>query len=235
MEEPLDAEPPWYAPHLDAYRDERSRSLDELERGWRRYAVPASAARSAGGWRETATDPATTSHLLRLIEGFFEPADAFTYLEFGTGFGSNLGSVLQHFRNARAIGVEPNGRRLAVTRWLTRRVDAAFDLADRLELHESTVVRAPLAPHGIDVVFMNTEHRYPEGYAYVAHLLDGGFLRDGFLFVGVGPMSDGTRTTRERLTRDRFGELRVLTRADWNLWWFYRTGPSRLLSRVGAT
>ena len=173
-------------------------------------------------WRDSPKSERDTAIMLRLIESFFDRDDDFTYLEFGTCFGTTLSSVLRHFRNTRGIGLEVDPARFAVTRWLQEKVGEELATQGRIELHCTNVLCAPFAPASIDVVFMDTNHRYPDDYAYITYLLEGGFLRDGFLFIGDDPMHTGTSRARESFIRARSSEFRIITREDWNLWWFYR-------------
>lgn len=220
----------WFSPVLDHYRDPQGRTLEQAEAAW----LVASdnppdvidRALAADRWKLSPKSEHHTTHLLRLIERFFGRDDAFTYLEFGTCFGTTLVSVMRHFQRAGAIGLEINPARFDITRWLVDRMREPFVLGDRVALHLCGLTDAPLPAASVDVVFMDTNHRYPDDYEYIVQLLGRRVLTDGFLFVGDDPLHTGTCQSRERFIREYATRFTIETCTRRNLWWFTEPRPS---------
>ena len=215
----------WFWPVLEHYRSHDGRTVEEVENAWLRasgISVDASARMiSDRQWRLSPKSEQAGRNVIQLIEAFQHPTDAFTYLEFGTCFGTTIASVLRRFDNARGIGLEVNPARFEISCWLTKRMRTDFHIADRLTLMQMDVRNAPLQPDSIDIVFMDTNHCYPDDYEYIMHLLNGNVLRKGFLFIGDDPLHTGTNLAREHFIRQHSASYRIITRADKNLWWFF--------------
>ena len=214
----------WFWPLLDRYRDQQGNTLEgtEIVRVQASGASPQVIDRliAERQWQFSPKSEPAMQRLIQLIESAHGPSDSFTHLEFGTCFGTTIASVLQHFRNARGIGLEMDPARFRVSEWLVKQVGRSCDLAGRLSLQQTNLLEAELSPDSVDVVFMDTDHRYPDDYGYLMHLLAGPILRPGFLFIGDDPLHTGTKQARERLIREQSHFLDIATRPDWNLWWF---------------
>lgn len=219
----------WYWPILEQYRDSQGRTLEESELNW--IAADQSelfvASRkeeylTTKKWMSSPRPAADVDHVVHLIESHFPVDGAFTYLEFGACFGTTISQVMSRFPNARGIGVEFVPARYDVVKYTLQQKDAEWNLVKRVELLQGSILKAPLRPDSIDVVFMDTNHVFPDEYNYVKHLLDGGFLRKGFLFIGDDPLHTGTDETRRYFIEKHGGEFKVITHEGWNLWWFYR-------------
>ena len=225
----------WFWPLLERYRDQHGSTLAEAERAWlcATGAAPDVIDRciTEGQWRLSPKSERSTRHLITLIERFHAVDDPFTYLEFGTCFGTTILSILRHFREARGIGLEANPSRFSVSRWLAECMRDEFELGNRLELRQGSILDTGLTADSVDVVFMDTDHRYPDDYDYMRCLLDRDILREGFLFAGDDPMHTGTKQARERFLRENEGVYRIETRTDQNLWWFSETAGG---SKVGV-
>ena len=128
--------------------------------------------------------------------------------------------MLRHFSHARGIGLEMDLRRYDVSAWLIQQIGRQFDLGERVSLEQTNLLDTSLAPHSVDVVFMDTDHRYPQDYEYITYLLDSHILRPDFLFIGDDPYHTGTQEARRRLESEPCHRLDIETRPDWNLWWF---------------
>lgn len=216
----------WFWPVLEEYRDHQGRTLEEVELanvgGYFLTEEERNHAIATHRWRLSPKRDSNVDHLITLLEAFFEPNDRFTCLEFGTCFGTTLSRVLAHFRDARAIGLESNPARHEVTQWLVERMDSEWNLKDRVVLHRAALLDAPLEECSIDAVFMDTSHMYPGDFECIMHLVNGSFLRRGFVFVGDDPMHSGTKLSRERFMSEHNDLYRIITRVDKDLWWFFK-------------
>lgn len=214
----------WYWPHFDAYRDPQGRTLEEAENEWLENAdlPPDQIAEiiTKQQWKLSPKPESDTRFMLQVMEAFFNPIEPLTYFEFGTCFGTTITTVLRKFSCARGIGLEVNPARYDVSRWIGQQVCDEFDLTDRLDLRNCSLTEAKLKPNSIDVVFMDTNHRYPDDYQYICHLLGSGALREGFLFLGDDPMHSGTDQARKQFISEQSDNYRIITRPDKNLWWF---------------
>ncbi len=216
----------WFWPVLSEYQDSQGRALEEAEHDWVKTSNnPCEVIDSfiaQRKWRWSPTSERFTGYIIELIESFRDREEPFRYLEFGTCFGTTIASVLRHFRQARGIGLEIIPSRFDVTRWLIGRVDHDFRVSDRIDLRPVGLYEAQLEANSVDVVFMDTDHRYPDDHDYIRYLLDGDILRPGFLFIGDDPMHTGTKLARERFIQENDGRYHIETLPQENLWWFRR-------------
>ena len=214
----------WYWPVLEEYRDSNGRTLEEAENDWIAASdLPVeqvSKMVSTQQWTLSPKPESATRFMMQIIEAFYHPNDEFSYLEFCTCFGTTIATVLKHFENAHGIGLEMNPSRFAVSSWLADRMRNEFHLDNRLSIQQNNLLDADLAPKSIDIVFMDTNHRYPDDYDYVIHLLKSGILSEDFIFIGDDPMHTGTQRAREQLILEFKQQYRFITRPDKNLWWF---------------
>jgi predicted O-methyltransferase YrrM len=215
----------WFWPILDEYRDSSGRTLHEVElansfeffnsESLRREAV------ANKRWTWSPKTEVGVDQLIALLEAFFDPDESFTYLEFGTCFGTTFTRVLGHFQNARGIGLEVNRGRAEVTRWLVGRMDPLWHLRERVELYHTSILELPLQPDSVNAVLMDTNHVYPDEFEFIMHLLGKRILRRGFVFVIDDPAHTGTDTTRKRFIAEHGDHYKNITRIDKNLWWFF--------------
>ncbi len=214
----------WFWPVLEQYRDDEGHTLGEAEQAWLQAStLPREVidkAVSTQQWRSSPKSARGVGFVIDLIESRFDRNDSFTYLEFGVCFGTTIASVLQHFHNARGIGLEINPARRHVAKWVCDHVADRFALSGRVNIMSHSVLDAPLAPDCIDVVMMDTDHRYPDDLNYVEHVLRCGALREGFLFIGDDPMHTGTQRAREQFTSEHSSTYSVEVSERQNLWWF---------------
>lgn len=214
----------WFWPILAEYRDREGRTLREAEHHWLgvsgRDAEAVARAIDDDQWNLSPKCEMFVRYLLEVIETRFARNEEFTYLEFGTCFGTTITNVLRYFHRAKGIGLEVTPERFEVGSWLANRVDESYKLGGRLQLRCSQLTQAMIEPNSIDVVFMDTDHRYPDDYEYVMYLLDQGILRHGFLFVGDDPMHTGTCQARERFIAQQSDKFGITTSPQKNLWWF---------------
>ena len=217
----------WFWPVLDEYRDVVGRNLEEAEIDWAKASgrlTDADTTEYIASKRYTASPKSQTGvhQMLALMESFFHPSEKFTYLEFGTCFGTTLAYILAYFKNAHAIGVEVTEARFDMTRWLVGRMSSQWNLESRVKLYKSSILDVPLSSNSIDVVFMDTDHKYPNDLEYIMYLLNSGVLRANFLFIGDDPIHTGTKKSREHFIAEQSSKYKIITRPDKNLWWFFR-------------
>jgi hypothetical protein len=136
--------------------------------------------------------------LLARVAERFAPDAPITYLEFGTCYGTTFCAVMSYLEAATGIGLEIDPHRFDVTRWMATHVGSQMGFADRITLLNSGILEASLERQSVDLVLMDTNHRYPDDYDFVMRLIEGEILRPGFLFIGDDPTQDGTDTSRKR-------------------------------------
>jgi len=223
----------WFWRFLEEYRDAQGRTLEEAELANAFEIFQSETERkkaiAARRWTWSPKSEKEVTYLTTLLEAFFHPDETFTYLEFGTCFGTTLTRVLGHFKNACGIGLEINPTRSDVTRWLISRMDATWNLSQRVKLFKGSIVDVSLEPKSVDVVFMDTNHVYPDEFEYITYILKSNLLRDGFVFVGDDPLHTGSDTTRRRFIAEQSRNYRIITREDKNLWWFSARQTSSIL------
>jgi predicted O-methyltransferase YrrM len=95
-----------------------------------------------------------------------------------------------------------------------------FGLEGRVVLQPVSILEATLQRESVDVVFMDTNHTYDD-YNYIMHLLENSVLRRGFLFIVDDPLHTGTDLARKQFIEKHSDSYKVITRTDWNLWWFF--------------
>jgi len=215
----------WFWPILEEYRDSEGRTLEEAEFAnageFFKSETECKQAIATRRWMSSPKSEKDVQQLLTLLEAFFCPDEDFTYLEFGTCFGTTFARVLAHFPNAKGIGLEVNKSRFHVTCWLMQWVDERWNLVKRAELHRASVVDVPFAPNSIDAVFMDTSHVFPDDLEYIRHLTSNGVLRKGFVFVVDDPLHSGTDIARRQFISKESAKYKIITRRDKNLWWFF--------------
>jgi hypothetical protein len=215
----------WFWPFLDEYRDPEGRTLEEVEFSQVPMKFESELERENAikvrRWAWSPKSEKEVNQLLNLLEGFFHLDEQFTYLEFGACFGTTFCSVLARFPNAKGIGLEVDQYRFDVTKWLIERLDKQFSLVNRVKLYNQSVLDAPLEQNSIDVVLMDTNHKYPDDFDYVMHLINSGVLRKNFLFIGDDPLHTGTDIARKRFIEEHSHSHKIITRKDKNLWWFF--------------
>ncbi len=214
----------WFWPILEEYRDSEGRTLEEAEFAnageFFKSGTECKQAIATRRWMSSPKSEKDVQQLLTLLEAFFRPDEDFTYLEFGTCFGTTFAPVLAHFANASGIGLEVNKPRFNVTYWLMQRMDERWNLVKRSELHRASVLDVLFAPNSIDAVFMDTSHVFPDDLEYIRHLTSNGILRKGFVFVVDDPLHSGTDITRRQFIREESAKYEIITRPDKTLWWF---------------
>src|ERR1700726_1671713 len=165
----------WFWPILEEYRDSKGRTLEEAELAnvFKIFQSETERKKAIADrrWMWSPKGEEGVNHLITLLEAFFSPEEGFTYLEFGTCFGTTFAQVLGHFKNARGIGLEVSPNRWDVTRWLIHRMDATWNLSDRIQLHNTSIGDVPFGPNSVDAVFMDTNHVYPDEFDYIMHIL----------------------------------------------------------------
>jgi hypothetical protein len=100
----------WFWSVLEEYRDCDGRTLEEVELANTveifKCETERKEAIASKRWTWSPKSEKGVDHLITLLETFFHPDESFTYLEFGTCYGTTLARVLAHFKNARGIGLE---------------------------------------------------------------------------------------------------------------------------------
>ena len=217
----------WFWPVLKNYRDEAGRTLKECEEEWISRDLEAENAQnyiSKELWRYSPKPSSAVVKLTQLLEAFFGKHDQFTYVEFGVCFGTTLAQVGLTFPNVHLIGFEQLEARYKVASWLVNRVAQTFPFP-KSELYCCPVLNHGFSPGSVDVVYMDTNHEYPNDYEYILHFLSSGYLKKDFVFIGDDPTHTGTKTSRERFISEYSHQYKIITREDWNLWWFYPKQP----------
>lgn len=228
----------WFWPVLEEYRDVAGRTLEEAACAWIRSSTLFASesqreeAVATKRWMLAPRSEKGVEQIIDLLIGFFPSNRAFTYLEFGTCFGTTLARLLAAFPLARGIGVEVDPARFDVTRWLIARMDTEWNLRSRVTLWNASISDVPLPPASIDVVFMDTNHVYADDRASIAHLTTCGALAEGFVFLGDDPFHSGTRLARERFIADQGSRYEIETSAARNLWWFVARNPPAPATRA---
>jgi hypothetical protein len=215
----------WFWSVLEKYRDREGHTLEEVELANAveifKCETERKEAIASKRWTWSPKSEEGVDHLIMLLEAFFHPDETFTYLEFGTCYGTTIARVLAHFKNARGIGLEVSQVRSDVARWLINRMDADWHLSKRVEVHKASILDVPLEPNSVDAVLMDTNHLYPDEYEYIMHLTRNNILRKGFIFAVDDPLHTGTDTTRKRFIAEHSDKYKSITRSDKNLWWFF--------------
>lgn len=216
----------WFWSVLEEYRDAAGQTLEEAACAWIRSSDLFASERqreeavATRRWVWAPRSEAGVEHMIHLLHSFFHPESAFTYLEFGTCFGTTLARMLAAFKNAHAIGVEVHQARFEVTRWLINRMDAQWHLSNRVELQRASILDVSLPPASVDVVFMDTNHLYPDDFEFIMYLTTSGVLRQGFVFIGDDPLHTGTHLARQRFIAEQSARYQIVTKPAKNLWWF---------------
>ena len=215
----------YFWPLLAAYRSPANQTIEQAEatslraRGFSNEDVHQRM--SVNRWMLSPKPQREIEMLLARIGERFPTASPITYLEFGTCYGTTFCAVMSYFEAAVGIGLEIDPHRFDVTRWMVEHVGVQMGFADRTTLLNTGILEAPLEKHSVDLVLMDTNHRYPDDYDFVLRLIDEEILRPGFLFLGDDPTQDGTDTSRRRFIEEHSDRFHVETRTDLNLWWFY--------------
>lgn len=220
----------WYWELLRRYRDRSGRTLKEAEMAWMAHSdiFDSEAQRreflTTNRWTlspRPAGGPHGVNVLINLISSFFGADEEFTYLEFGMCFGTTFAQVLGHFKNACGIGVELVPERCEVARWVVNEMNQRWALNPRVDIQCSSILEARIPPGSVDVVFMDTSHKYPHDYEFVNRLVKGGHMKPKFLFIGDDPLHTGTDEARRRLIVEWSHRYKFITRSDLNLFWFF--------------
>ena len=195
----------WFWPILDEYRDGKGRTISEID-------YPR--------WRLSPKPERQVNYQIQVINDHFGPTDCFSYFEFGVCFGTTFTQVLSWFPKANGIGLEINPKRFEVAKWMVERPFGGKNLAGRTRFHQIGFEDYPLSANSIDVVFMDTNHQYPDEFNYIIRLLESGALRKNYLFLIDDPFHTGTDIARRRLIEERSDSLEIHTVGEWGLWWF---------------
>ncbi len=215
----------YFWPLLAEYRSPEGLTIDQAEanalrrRGFDNDAVQTRM--DVHRWMLSPKPQREIEMLLGRIGKRFPASAPVTYLEFGTCYGTTFCAVMSYLEAANGIGLEIDPHRFDVTRWMVERVGSQIGFADRVTLLNTGVLEAKLEKHSVDLVLMDTNHRYPDDYDFVMRLIDGEVLRPGFLFIGDDPTQDGIDTSRRRFIDEHSARFHIETRADFNLWWFW--------------
>jgi len=195
----------WFWSTLDEYRDGKGRTISEID-------YPR--------WRLSPKPERQVDYLIQVINDHFEKTDGFSYFEFGVCFGTTFTQVLSWFSKANGLGLEFDPIRFEVAKWMINRPSGNKNLTGRTRFHQISFEDYPLPADSIDVVFMDTDHDYPDEFNFIIRLLKSGALRKNFLFLVDDPFHTGTDIARGKLIEGHSDNLEIHTVAEWSLWWF---------------
>ncbi len=220
----------YFWPLLAAYRDAEGRTIVETEEAALRARgmgeLDVKARMQGHRWMSSPKPQREINMLLGLIGTHFTADAPITYLEFGTCYGTTFSAVMSYLTAAQGIGLEIDPYRFDVSQWVVTQAGAQMGFADRVTLLNAGVLEAPLERQSVDLVLMDTNHRYPDDYEFVMRLIDDEILRPGFLFVGDDPTQAGTDTSRKRFIEEHGNRFAIEIRTDLNLWWFTARGDA---------
>ncbi len=196
----------WFWPILDKYRDADGHTLEEIK--------------EAEQWTWQPKTEESLEQLITLLEDLFSIDEAFTYLEFGTCFGTTLTRLLTHFKKARAIGIETDEAKFKITHWLIEQMDRQRQLSNRVKLYNIHFNDVSLKAHSIDLIFMDGSHKYPDDFDLIMQLLTSDVLREVFLLVGE--LTVQNQETQNKLIKEVGEHYNVIIKPDENLWLLFK-------------
>ena len=214
----------FFWPLLQNYRSPTGQTIVESEiasmKSWGFSEERIAEDMSTNRWMSSPKPQRDTIGMLSLLAGLVPVESEVGYLEFGTCFGTTFSSVMSLYPNGHGTGLEKDPGRYQISKYVIESVGREMGFLDRINLHNASISEFELKPNSLDIVFMDTDHKYPNDYNYIHRLLDSGALRDGFVFVGDDPFHSGTDTSRLRFIDESSDEFEIQTDEALDLFWF---------------